>query len=171
MPETVTAEVAAFLDDLLADTHSWMADAANQRGMRSSIVVLANEGYDPAIWRNAASLPGVAHFGSTAFWLFYEIPPADMEPYLTLWAERILEATAGTSAAPMGWVQAFAVPAGREPEIERAVKTFTDSGVTTIAVWSYRACEAMSGLAAADPVAAWAAVERAFATINANTAG
>ena len=32
---------------------------------------------------------------------------------------RILAATAGTDAEPLGWVQAFGVPAGREQEIER----------------------------------------------------
>ena len=165
MPENVTPEVQTFLDDLISDTLAWMVVAANKRNLQSSIVLLANEGYDPALWRAAASLPGVRFFGTTAFWLFYGIPRSDMDTYLSLWAGRMLEATEGTRAEPLGWVQAFDVPAGREPEIEQAVETLVKAGVATIAVWSYLACVAMSGLAPDDPDAAWAAVERAFARI------
>ncbi len=173
MPETVTPQVETFLDDLISDTLSWLVDAANRRGLQSSIVMLADEGYDPGLWRAAAALEGVRYFGSTAFWLFYGVQSAGLEPYLSMWANRILKATAGTQATPLGWVQAFSVPAGREPEIERAVETFVSAGVTAIAVWSYLACAAMSGLASDDPVSAWNAVERAFAMIPASntTAG
>ena len=168
MPRTATAEVQAFLDDLISETLTWLVDAARARGLHSSIVFLANEGYNSARWRAAALLPGVRYLGTTAFWLFYGIPRADMDAYLSLWAERMLAATAGTRAQPLGWVQAFAVPAGREAEIEQAVATLVNTGVTTIAVWSYLACVAMSGLAPDDPAAAWAAVERAFAGIAAS---
>jgi hypothetical protein len=169
MPESVTPEVETFLDDLISETLAWMVAAARERGLQSSIVLLANESYDPALWRAAASLPGVRYFGTTAFWLFYGIPAADMQTYLSLWAGRILEATAGTAADPLGWVQAFAVPAGREPEVERAIGILGDVGVATIAVWSYLACVAMSGLAPDDPPAVWAAVVRGFAKMAERT--
>jgi len=166
MPESVTPDVEAFLDDLISDTLVWMVKTAGGRGLQSSIVLLANETYDPARWRAAASLPGVRYFGTTAFWLFYGVPVDDLETYLLLWAGRILEATTGTDAEPMGWVQAFDVPAGRESEVERAIGILLDAGVTTIAVWSYLACVAMSGLAPDDPAAVWASVERGFACVT-----
>ena len=165
MPESVTPDVEAFLDDLIANTLAWMVETARARGLHSSIVLLANESYDPARWRSAASLPGVRYFGTTAFWLFYGVPADELETYLSLWAGRILEATTGTDAEPMGWVQAFDVPAGRESEVERAIRILRDAGVTTSAVWSYLACVAMSGLAPEDPAAVWAAVERGFARV------
>jgi hypothetical protein len=165
MPETVTPDVEAFLDDLISDTLAWMVKAAYARGLESSIVLLADENYDPALWRAAASQPGVRYFGTTAFWLFYGVPADEMEMYLSLWAGRVLEATTGTDAEPMGWVQAFGVPAGRESEVERAIGILRDAGVTTIAVWSYLACVAMSGLASDDPAAVWVAVERGFARV------
>jgi hypothetical protein len=163
MPETATPEVEVFLDDLIQETLGWLVAGARARGLESSIVLLANESYDPAQWRAAAALDGVRYFGSTAFWLFYGILPSDVEPYIARWARRIVEATSGTEAEPMGWVQAFGVPAGRESEIERATEALVAEGVTTIAVWSYLACAAMSALAADDPDAAWGAVVRAFA--------
>jgi hypothetical protein len=62
----------------------------------------------------------------------------------------------------MGWVQAFGVPAGREIEVDRAIGILRNAGVTTIAVWSYLACVAMSALAPDNPAVVWAAVERGF---------
>ena len=121
--------------------------------------------YVPRMLSSGVRTPRVRYFGTTAFWLFYEIPASRMETYLSLWAKRILEATAGTEAEPMGWVQAFGIPAGREPEVEHAIEILCNAGVTTIAVWSYLACVAMSGLAPADPAAVWAAVERGFASV------
>jgi hypothetical protein len=162
MPEAVDPDVEALLDDLISDTLAWMVEAARVRRLHSSIVLLANESYDPARWRAAASLPGVRYFGTTAFWLFYGVPTEDVETYLSLWAGRVLEATTGTEAEPMGWVQAFGVPAGREIEVERAIGILRNAGVTTIAVWSYLACVAMSALAPDNPVVVWAAVERGF---------
>ncbi len=65
----------------------------------------------------------------------------------------------------MGWVQAFGVQAGREIEVERAIGILREAGVTTIAVWSYLACVAMSALAPDHPAVVWAAVERGFARV------
>jgi hypothetical protein len=167
MPETATPEVIAFFDDLMRETLAWMVEGANERGMGSSVVLLADAGYDRALWQAAATLPGVRYFGTTAFWLFYGIPASEMGGYLGTWAERTLAATTGTGAEPMGWVQGFGVPAGREAEIEMAVEVLVRSGVTSVAVWSYLACAAMSGLAPDDPEAAWDAVVRAYARVDA----
>ena len=74
MPETVTPEVETFLDDLVSDTLAWMVEAARERGLQSSIVLLANESYDPALWRAAASLPGVRYFGDDGVLAFLRDP-------------------------------------------------------------------------------------------------
>jgi hypothetical protein len=169
MPEQWTPEVEAFHDALMFETISWLVDAARRRGLQSSIVLLADASYTPEFWRAVATLPDVGFFGTTAFWYFYNIPPSEIVTYSALWVERTLQATAGSAASPMGWVQAFGVPAGREAEIEQVVAILEQGGIATIAVWSYLACVAMSGLAAADPDAAWGAVRRAFAQVGAAT--
>ena len=162
MPQTVTPRVAAYLDDLLSETLAWIVAAAEVRGLGSSIVFLPEEGYDPARWRALAGLPGVRYVGCTPFWLYQGVAPDKVDAYASLWAERIAAATLGTDAEPLGWVQAFRVPAGREAEIERVTAILVDSGVRTIAWWSYLACVAMSGLAGDDPEATWDAVVRAI---------
>ena len=130
---------AAFQDRLLSDTLDWLVASAAERGLGSSIVLLADESYDPDRWRAVASLPGVRFFGSTPFWYHYGVPPEEMPEFVKLWAGRIRLATQGSAAESVGWVQAFGVPGGREGEIDTAVDLFVDAGLDVIAVWSYLA--------------------------------
>ena len=69
MPELVTPEVETFLDDLISETLAWMVEAARERGLQSSIVLLANESYDPAVAsrRLAAGCPLLRDDGFLAF--------------------------------------------------------------------------------------------------------
>ena len=85
----------------------------------------------------------------------YEAAQAGYMPALA--AEASLEAPGST----------LGDPATAQPQAPVIVQRMKDAGVTTIAVWSYLACVAMSGLAPDDPAAAWAAVERAFAGVAA----
>lgn len=163
MPRAWTPEVAAFQDRLLADSLAWLVAAASERGVGSSVVLLADESYDPDRWRSIAHLPGVRYFGATPFWFHYGVSTEDMPGYVQLWADRIRLATQETDANAVGWVQAFGVPAGGEDEISLGINLLAEAGLDTIAVWSYLACVAMSGLAAANPVATWHAVQRGFA--------
>jgi hypothetical protein len=162
MPEVATAEVELLQDDLLSELTAWLVAAALDRGLESAVVLLPDENYDPVRARAAAELPGVRFFGSTPFWIRNGVAPDGIAQYLAWWAESMKEATAGLRAEQFVWIQAFDVPAGREREIELAVEVLVDAGLKTIAVWSYRACVAMSGLACEDPQEAWAATVRAF---------
>ncbi len=164
LPEASTPEVELFNDDLLSDLIAWLVSAARERGLQSAVVLLPDENYDPVRARAAAELPGVRYFGSTPFWIRNGIAPEGIRAYLASWAELMIQATAGTAADPFVWIQAFDVPAGREAEIGLAIDSLIENGVGTIAVWSYLACAAMSGLACEDPEAAWEAVVRAFTT-------
>src|SRR3954454_6551375 len=163
MPRSWTPDVATFQDRLLSDSLAWLVAAAAERGLGSSIVLLADESYDAERWRSIAHLPGVRFFGSTPFWFHYAVSTAGMPDYLRLWVIRIQQATQGSAAESVGWVQAFGVPAGREDEIETGIDLMVEVGLDTVAVWSYLACIAMSSLAAADPSATWGAVARSFA--------
>jgi hypothetical protein len=109
-------------------------------------------------------LPGVRYFGTTPFVLRNAVASAEIDSYLGSWADLMLQATEGSAAEPFAWVQAFDVPAGREGDIAQAIQSLVDHGVPAVSVWSYRGCEAMSGLACEDPEAAWQATSQAFLT-------
>ena len=164
MPREWDAEVAEFVHQSLADTIRWCVAEADQRGLKSSIVLLP-EGPDIASdWRELAELPGVRYFGGTPYWVFGGLPPGDMPQYLTTWCARLIEATVGTRAEPLGWIQAFSIPAGREHEIRQGVEIMRASGISSIAVWAYRACSAMSALTPDNPEVVWVTVKEAFAS-------
>jgi hypothetical protein len=164
MPHEWDAEIAEFVHRSLADTVVWCVGEADQRGLGSSIVLLPEDTNDTSIWHELAAQPGVRYFGGTPYWVFSGYPPEDMPRYLTNWCARLMEATAGTHAETVGWIQAFSIPAGREHEIRQGVEIMRASGISSIAVWAFRACSAMSALAPDDPDLVWATVKEAFAS-------
>jgi hypothetical protein len=163
MPTAFDPDVASFTNRLLDDTVRWLVAEATRRGLDSSIVLLPDMQAETDHWPVLAALPGVRFFGGTPYWIFEGLPPDDMTNYLTTWCQRLLTATTGTDAVPLGWIQAFAIPAGREAEIELGVEIMRQAGVASIAVWAYRACEAMSSLKPDNPELVWSTVQRAFA--------
>ena len=161
MPVEWTAEVAAFQHDSTMSALNWMIEEASRRGLESGLVLLPDEALGDAGWRALASLPGVTWFGATPYWFFQQIPAPEVERYLRFWLERQLAATEGLPVRTVGWIQAFGVPAGREPELRRGIEIMDEVGIDMVAVWAYRACEAMSALAPDDPARVWATIEQA----------
>jgi hypothetical protein len=166
MPREWDPVVSEFVARLLDDTVRWLVAEGARRGLDSSIVLLPNDQAGSRGWRDLASLNGVRYFGGTPYWVFEGFPPEDMPAYLTSWCTRLIEATAGTGAEPLGWIQAFSVPQGREQEIERGIEIMTKAGITSIAVWAYRACSAMSALVPDNPDLVWTTVQQAFSKVR-----
>lgn len=166
LPPVATEESERFFADLLTEVVTWLVAEARQRGLESAIVLLPDENYDAAHAAAMAALPGVSYFGSTPFTLRNGVATVEIPAYLRGWAGRGIAATTGTPVRTYAWVQAFDVAAGHEVDITLAITSLADAGVDLIAVWSYRACEAMSGLACEDPAAAWKAVLDGFSAVR-----
>ncbi|MFN8661365.1 MAG: hypothetical protein U0075_05700 [Thermomicrobiales bacterium] len=166
LPPVATVESERFFADLLTEVVTWLVAEARQRGLESAIVLLPDENYDTSHAAAMAAQPGVSYFGSTPFTLRNGVAAAEIPEYLRGWVDRGKAAVSGTPARTYAWVQAFDVAAGHEEEITLAITSLADAGVDLVAVWSYRACEAMSGLACEDPDAAWDAVLAGFATVR-----
>ncbi len=163
MPRSWDDEVAAFQHDFLVETVRRLVADADGRGLRSSIILLPDETTGSRGRSELARLPGVDSLGLTPYWFFAGIAATEMPDYLARWCGRVVEAVAGTEVEPMAWIQAFGVPAGREAELERGMELMRAEGIRSIAVWAFRACAAMSGLAPDDPERVWDSVRRAFA--------
>jgi hypothetical protein len=165
MPSIWTEQVAAFQHESTVRALAWMVDEAAQRGLESGLILLPDDALvdapGDAGWRELAGLPGVTWFGLTPYWIFQGVPPSGFEPYLRHWLERMLTATEGLPVRTVGWIQAFAIPAGREAELARGIEIMDEMGIDTVAVWAFRACEAMSALAPDDPAKVWAIIESA----------
>lgn len=162
MPSEWTDEVAEFQSRSTMSALEWMIEEASKRGLQSGLILLPDEALGDEGWRELASLPGVTQFGLTPYWFFQQVPADEFEGYLRHWLDRMLAATADLPVQTVGWIQAFGVPAEREGELGRGIEIMTEMGVDTIAVWAYRACEAMSALAPDDPALVWSTIETAF---------
>jgi len=162
MPQEWNEQVAGFQHDSTMQALDWMIGAANERGLQSALALLPDEALGDRGWRELASKPGVQWFGVTPYWIFQQIAPAEFEVYLRRWCQRMIAATADLPVHTVGWIQAFAVPAGREPELARGIEIMDEMGIDMIAVWAFRACVAMSALAPDDPARTWATVEAAL---------
>ena len=168
MPTEWDPAVATFVGRLLTDTIGWLVAEAHRRGLGSSIVLLPDDQAGADDWSRLATLPGVRYLGATPYWVFAGIPPDAMPAYLATWCDRLVATTTGTAAEPLAWIQAFAIPTGREPEIARGVEIMRQAGIASIAVWAFRACAAMSALAPDDPDLVWATVRQAFDVTSAH---
>jgi hypothetical protein len=162
MPASWSDDVATFVQENQTRTLAWLIGMARARGVDSAVVLLPEEDAGTHGWREIAALPSVRFFGVTPYWVFQGVSAQEMPDYVRRWCERVVSAVDGTGAAPLAWVQAFSIPAGREIEIEQGIAFMVESGIRSIAVWSYLACAAMSDLRPDDPAAVWAAVSRAF---------
>jgi hypothetical protein len=163
MPVAWMPETRLFTEDLIAETISWLIAAANRRNLGSAVVLLPDEEYyEPGLWRAVATLPGVRALGTDPYWFDFPADPLVNAAYIRRWSERTVAATHGLPVVPMGWLQAFRVPAGREAEIAWAADLMVASGIESIAAWAYQGCAAMSRLAADDPEAVWGVLAASF---------
>lgn len=162
MPSDWNSDLASFNRSIVSRTVTWLVDEANNRGLKSAVIVFPVEDDADRGWQELASLPSVAYFGASPYWILQGVQTAEMEGYLRQWCQRIVAATRQSEAQSLAWLQAFSVPAGRELENARGVEIMVSEGIEVIAAWSYRACEAMSALAPDDPEKVWDTILRSF---------
>lgn len=119
-------------------------------------------------WSAAAALPDLDIAGCIAYWYAFEAEP---EPFVRVYTERLLRAVRQTAIATgrrLGtqlWVQGFAVPAGREPELWTGVRAAARMGVTHAAAWSYGGNAAMTYNRPERSGVVWDVIGEAFAAV------
>ena len=166
MPVEWTEEVAAFQHASTMQALAWMIAEASSRGLQSGLILLPDEALGDSGWRELAEMPGVAWFGVTPYWVFQQVPSSEFESYLRRWIQRMIDATDGLPVRTVGWIQAFGIPSGRESELARGIEIMDELGIDMIAVWAFRACEAMSALAPDDPALVWSTIKQAARRIS-----
>jgi hypothetical protein len=110
-------------------------------------------------WDAAAAIPDLDIFGSDPYWYLFGAEP---EPFVRGFARRTVEAARRHGRDVQIWVQAFAVPEGREEELALGLRVAAEEGATHLAAWSFRATESMSAIRPARPDVVWRVVGDTF---------
>lgn len=119
-------------------------------------------------WQSAAALADLDVFGCQSHWY---AAYADPEPFVRVYAERTLRAARqaadlhGKRIGTQIWMQAFDVPAGREPELWTGIRTAARLGVTHVACWSYRGNASLSYIRSERPDAVWQVIGDAYRAV------
>ncbi len=92
-------------------------------------------------------------------------------PYVSGSSARVVAMCRATGQEPMGWLQAFSIPAGREGEIAQAAEAMADAGIENIAAWCYGAGEQMTAIRSERPRAAWNAAAVVYRSLKARSSG
>jgi hypothetical protein len=119
-------------------------------------------------WQSAASLPDLDIFGCDPYWYHFHAEP---EPFVRSFGERVLRSARvaadlhGKRLGTQVWVQAFNVPAGREPELWTGVRTAARLGISHVACWSYGGNASMSYNRPDRPQEVWRVIGDAYRAV------
>lgn len=114
-------------------------------------------------WDAAAAIPDLDCFGSDPYWYLFGAEP---EPFVRGFARRTVETARRHGRQAQVWVQAFAVPEGREEELALGLRVAAEEGATHLAAWSFRATESMSSIRPARPEVVWRVLGASFRSLR-----
>ncbi|MCH7811871.1 MAG: hypothetical protein IH958_04500 [Chloroflexi bacterium] len=114
-------------------------------------------------WDAAAAIPDLAVFGCDPYWVLFGAEP---EPFVRAFTRRGVETARRHNRDVQVWVQAFAIPEGRESELAMGLQVAADEGATHVAAWSFRATESMSSIRPARPRVVWRILGESFRALR-----
>jgi hypothetical protein len=109
-------------------------------------------------WDAAAAITDLDIFGTDPYWYLWGTDP---ERFTRVYGQRAADAARAHGRDLQLWVQAFAVPEGREEELRLGLKVATEVGATHLAAWSYEGTASMS-IRCARPDVAWGVLGESF---------
>ena len=145
-------------------------NTARGLGLRSVVGVLpeTNEqgtGAPSAQLAAAGTADGIA---VSPLWRAHGQP---VSPYVFDACAALVAACKESRQEPMAWLQAFSIPAGREPEITEAAEAMAAAGIANVSTWCYRAGEQMTAVRSERPQLAWETVVAVYRRLKTASAG
>ncbi|HOE62535.1 MAG TPA: hypothetical protein PKW18_05390 [Candidatus Sumerlaeota bacterium] len=147
--------IRAFLQEMLNHAH--------QYGAKNSLCILPHSAANDVAMRDFAEMNNLEDFGTDPYW--YGINK-NAQQYVGETSRKVFEVCREVGRNGHIWIQGFKIPAGREKEIEIAVKAAVDAGIRNLAVWGFDACGNMSTIAPDDPKKAWQIILESFKSVK-----
>ncbi|MBK9603028.1 MAG: hypothetical protein IPO36_14490 [Anaerolineales bacterium] len=160
MPETLTAEMRLFREDLMVNFLTEMIGYAKDKGARNAITLLPveDEASESLPWNRIADLRGLDIFGTDPYWFLHN---KDCTEYVSSQMERTMQICAPRRLTPHFWAQGFGIPSGRENELETGFSLAVERGAQSIAIWGMHGNSAWDG-ASENPEKVWDVVGNTF---------
>lgn len=192
MPSVMNEEVRRFRELFLLEFLTEMCGEAQRLGLRNALCLIPTDfegaGLDAyaervrrwwerqgvfrerpwlefgiADWDAAASIAGLDIFGCDPYWYAAKAEP---EPFVRAFSRRAVAVAETHGRQSQIWVQAFAVPEGREEELAMGVRVAAEEGANYVAAWSYEGTASMSAIRCARPDVVWETLGRAFREVR-----
>ncbi len=161
MPDELTDEVMEFRFRSIADFLKVLATKAKELGMKTAVCMLPRE-HEAEHWEVIFSMPEIDIVGTDPYWTPRNLTGMDVYNHVKKFSDMVMGLAMKYRKEPQIWIQLFRIPAGRESDIELAVKAARDAGVRNLAAWSYKATSYMSYIRSEDPEMAWATLLKAY---------
>lgn len=136
-----------------------MTELVRQQGIKNAICVYPQDDARSAeIWEQILTLKTIDIFGTDPYWLLWNKKLEFVEDF----AKKVYNRCREQHKEAQLWIQAFKIPAGKEPEITQAVDIAARAGIANIAAWSYDCGSLVDQLNSANPALVWQTVKQAF---------
>lgn len=162
-PDADNEEFRAFKERCIVEFLTELVAGARAHGARNALCVLPlrDAQHSTANWERLAGIPGLDIFGTDPYWLAFQ---KDVEEFVRPSCQLVREVCEQHGLEAQMWLQGFKVPAGREPELVRAVEIMLEEGMRNLAVWGFDACRHLSWIRPDNPDLTWETVKDAFRT-------
>ena len=164
MPVELTPVVAQFREDTLVDFLRFLLSLRGETSVQNAVCLLPFEDPDRGMsdWESVASLSDLDILASDPYPIAFR---KETEPFVRHVAHRLMDLSQAWGLEPQLWVQAFGVPAGREDEIEMAIRIGEEVGIRNFAAWGFAGCGHMSSLASQQPDRVWEVLTRSYRSL------
>lgn len=158
MPTTETDEVQSFKTESLLNFLEEMMRVTKEEGADNAVCLLPSEDaeYGLTDWTQLASCEDLDVLATDPYWDVF--PDADSaEEFVGYFSEKVAAMADEYGLTSQIWIQGFRLAADKEGEVRTATRTAVDSGVDSVFMWGYDACESISSIACEEPEAVWEA--------------
>ncbi len=158
MPREETDAVREFkADELLAFLKEMMA-IAKAEGADNAVCLLPSEDADHGLseWGPLARSDDLDVLATDPYWGVFEDAEGP-EAFVGYFSEKVADMADEHDLRSQIWIQGFRLGPDAEDEVRTATRTALESGVDSVFMWGYEACESISSIACEEPEKAWSA--------------